>query len=64
MRIIYLRVPDDLHAVAMVAAAAQGKPLAHWAMDAMRGAILVQARKNEVVAMAIERQAKNGGKGK
>ncbi len=63
MRIIYLRVPDDLHALARMAAAAQGKPLAHWAMDAMRGAIERDARKNQVVKMAVEQQ-KNGGKGK
>lgn len=41
-----LRIPDDLHNVARVAAAAKKQSLNAWLIDAIRGGLLLQGRRN------------------
>ncbi len=49
-----LRLPDDLHRLARIAAAARGQSLNAWALVALRAAILRQATRKDGAALAAE----------
>lgn len=55
MLALTLRVPDELHAVARMAAAAQRQSLHAYILAALRAAVLRDGARDTSVAAAIER---------